>query len=75
MRNAIFGRMLLVLGARSSDARALTTLTLLFGVFYTALGVLGLILYYPFGLHLGPGENVFHLVVGPAALVVGWRSR
>jgi hypothetical protein len=67
--------MLLTLGARASGARALISLTLLFGVFYTALGVLGVILYHPFGLHLGPGENVFHLVVGPTALVVGWRGR
>ena len=50
-------------------------LVLIFGVFYTALAFLGLFVHYPFGLHLGPGENVFHFLVGPAALVVGWRAR
>ena len=47
---------------------------LVFGVFYMALGVLGVVLDRPFGLLLGPGENVFHFVVGPIALVLGARS-
>jgi hypothetical protein len=67
--------MLIVLGTRAGDARALTALALSFGVFYTALAFLGLVVHDPFGLHLGPGENVFHFLVGPAALVVGWRAR
>jgi hypothetical protein len=66
--------MLVVLGTRYDDARALTALTLIFGVFYTALAFLGVFVFHPFGLHLGPGENVFHFVVGPTALVVGWRA-
>jgi hypothetical protein len=40
-------------------------------VFYVALAVLGVMLDDPFGLRLGPGENGFHFIVGPAALVVG----
>ena len=65
---------LVVLGTRYDDARTLTALTLLFGVFYTALAFLGLFVFRPFGLHLGPGENVFHFVVGPAALATGWSA-
>jgi len=45
-----------------------------FGTFYAALGVIGVMLDRPFGLLLGPGENVFHFVVGPAALVLGARA-
>jgi hypothetical protein len=42
-----------------------------FGVFYTVLGVLGVVIDRPFGLLLGPGENGFHFIVGPLALVLG----
>jgi hypothetical protein len=66
--------MLAGLGTRSAGARRLTALTLGFGVFYTALAFLGLFVHRPFGLHLGPGENLFHFVVGPAALIVGGRA-
>jgi hypothetical protein len=44
---------------------------LVFGAFYVALGILGLTLDRPFGLLLGPGENVFHFTVGPLALALG----
>ena len=40
---------------------------LVFGAFYIALGILGLTLERPFGLLLGPGEDVFHFTVGPLA--------
>jgi hypothetical protein len=42
-----------------------------FGVFYIALGVIGVLVDRPFGLLLGPGENVFHFTVGPLALLLG----
>jgi hypothetical protein len=49
---------------------------LIFGTFYVALGVLGLTIDQPFGLQLGPGENTFHFVVGPLALILGaWALR
>jgi hypothetical protein len=49
---------------------------LVFGAFYIALGILGLTLDRPFGLLLGPGENVFHFTVGPLALALGaWALR
>jgi hypothetical protein len=43
-----------------------------FGVFYVALAVLGVVLSNPFGLQIGPGESVFHFIVGPLALGLGW---
>jgi hypothetical protein len=57
-------------GASTRVARA----ALVFGMFYVALGVLGVVLDRPFGLLLGPGENVFHFVVGPIALILGVRA-
>jgi len=48
--------------------------SLVFGIFYVALGVLGVVVDRPFGLLLGPGENIFHFVVGPIALVLGARA-
>ena len=48
----------------------------IFGAFYVALGVLGLTIDQPFGMQLGQGENAFHFVVGPLALVLGaWALR
>jgi hypothetical protein len=41
-----------------------------FGVFYTALAVVGVLVDRPFGLLLGPGENIFHFIVGPLALLL-----
>ncbi len=60
----------LILALISSDrsvARGTQTL-LVFGVVYTALAVIGLLVVAPFGLQLGPGENVFTFVVGRSAL-------
>jgi hypothetical protein len=48
--------------------------SLVFGVFYVALGVLGVVLDRPFGLLLGPGENAFHFIVGPLAVFLGARA-
>jgi len=44
---------------------------LVFGIFYTLLAVAGVLLDNPLGLRLGPGENAFHFIVGPVALVMG----
>jgi hypothetical protein len=66
--------MLAVGGARRHDHAVLAVVTLVFGVFYTGLGFLGVFLHYPFGLHLGPGEDVFHFVVGTSALILGARA-
>lgn len=53
------------------DAPTAARLALIFGVFYTTLGVLGVSLHHPFGLELGVFENTFHLTAGPLTLLVG----
>ncbi len=53
-------------------------LGLIFGLFYTALGIMGIIVLNPFGLRLGWQEDLFHLTVGPLMLILvwfSWRSR
>ena len=62
---------MLVLAGRGMSDRGYAQLTLAFGVFYTALAVLGLAVHHPFGLRLDQGENVFHLLVGPITLALG----
>ena len=63
-----------VVMARGSDRVAWAAL--IFGLFYVGLAVLGVTLDRPFGLLLGPGENIFHFTVGPLALVLGaWALR
>jgi hypothetical protein len=62
--------------ARDGHEPRIAWAAVLFGMFYVALGVLGLTLDQPFGLQLGPGENAFHFVVGPLALGLGaWALR
>lgn len=61
---------------RSAGARLL--LGLVFGLFYTGLGFLGIAVHDPFGMRLMLPENVFHLTVGPLMLVLtylAWRGR
>ena len=50
--------------------RALIGLGLIFGTFYTLLGIIGALVNNAFGLQLALGENAFHLVVGPLTLIV-----
>lgn len=61
----------LVVLARFATARAAVNLALIFGVFYTALGVLGVLTHHPLGLELDLLENGFHLIVGPLTLLIG----
>jgi hypothetical protein len=49
-------------------------LGLVFGVFYTALGFLGIAMHHPFGMRLEIQENVFHLTVGPLMLLLTWLA-
>jgi hypothetical protein len=46
-------------------------LALIFGVFYTAFGILGVTIHHPLGLELDWFENSFHLTAGPATLLFG----
>jgi hypothetical protein len=59
-----------VLVARPTRGSAIW-LALIFGVFYTALGILGVTIQHPLGLELDWLENTFHLTAGPATLLFG----
>lgn len=48
-----------------------TGFILVFAVFYIALALLGTLTNHHFGMRLGTGENIFHWLVGPAALAIG----
>jgi hypothetical protein len=57
---------------RVAPARApLIRLALIFGIFYTALGIWGVLAHHPLGLELDLPENLFHLTAGPASLALG----
>jgi hypothetical protein len=62
--------MLLFLAGRAQDWQVVA-LALIFGGFYVSLAFLGVLVYHPFGLELGPFENGFHFVVGPTTLALG----
>jgi hypothetical protein len=65
-----WGSVMLVLVARGMDERGYARLALAFGVFYTALAGLGVVVHHPLGLRLDRGENVFHFIVGPITLAL-----
>jgi hypothetical protein len=76
--HVVWGIVLLIVSAVAKDGRELRAAwaAVVFGVFYVVLGVLGVMIDQPFGLQLGPGENAFHFLVGPVALVLGvWALR
>jgi len=53
-------------------------LGLAFGIFYTALGFVGIGVHDPMGMRLAFPENLFHLTVGPLTLLLtglAWRGR
>jgi hypothetical protein len=50
--------------------RAWIGLGLIFGTFYTLLGIIGVSVNDAFGLQLALAENAFHLIVGPLTLVL-----
>jgi hypothetical protein len=65
-----WGAVMLIALMRGLDERGCVRLALAFGVFYSALAVLGIVVHHPLGLRLDRGENVFHLLVGPITLAV-----
>ena len=69
--HVVWGAAIVGLMMRGLSALGASVLALCFAAFYVPLGVLGLLVDRPFGLMLGPGQNAFHFVVGPAALVLG----
>jgi hypothetical protein len=72
--HVVWGVVIVVLVRRGLPDAAAARLALVFGVFYTALGIAGVVVHHPLGLRLDRGENAFHLIVGPAALAVGLVS-
>ncbi|MDP9240225.1 MAG: DUF4383 domain-containing protein [Actinomycetota bacterium] len=56
------------------DERVAERTTLAFGIFYVGLLAAGLFVHHPFGLMIDGGENAFHAVVGPLALLVWLRA-
>jgi hypothetical protein len=46
-------------------------LALIFGIFYTALGIWGVLAHHPLGLELDLPGNLFHLTAGPLTLLLG----
>ena len=69
--HVVWGAVMLWLVVRGMDERGYASLALAFGVFYTALAVLGVVVHHPLGLRLDRGENVFHFIVGPLTLALG----
>jgi len=67
--HVVWGLLILGVLATSRDSSRLVSLAVLFGVFYVGLAFAGIVLVNPFGLLLGPGENLFHLIVGTGSLV------
>jgi hypothetical protein len=60
------------------NAAAYRLLGLVFGLFYTGLGFLGIAVHDPFAMRLELPENTFHLTVGPLMLLLtglAWRGR
>jgi hypothetical protein len=66
-----WGLAIVILLRAGLEDRGLARTAVVFGLFYAALAVLGVAVHAPFGLQLGAGENGFHFLVGPSALVVG----
>ena len=65
-----WGSLSIVILVRSSARKSLIWLGVAFGVFYTALGIVGVQIHHPLGLELDAFENAFHLTAGPATLLV-----
>jgi hypothetical protein len=69
--HVIWGIVIVGLLANGLSDLGAALLATVFGVFYVGFAVLGVVIHHPFGLLLGPGENGFHFIVGPAGLVLG----
>jgi hypothetical protein len=67
--HVVWGLLILAVLATSGDSSRLVSLALVFGVFYVGLAFAGMVLINPFGLLLGPGENLFHLTIGTGSLI------
>ncbi len=73
----VWGSFGLIYLAALHDLHERLWLSFTFGLFYTSLGFLALVVHDPFGMRLELPENLFHLTVGPVMLVLSylaWRS-
>jgi hypothetical protein len=68
-----WGAVMLPVAAFAGEV-TLVGLGFVFGAFYVALAILGVVMHDPFGLRLGFGENAFHWIIGPLALVLAFAS-
>ena len=66
----VWGVVLLAFTRRPVREHTVLGLGFLFGAFYVALGIFGLFDHEAFGMHLGWGQNAFHLLIGPLALIL-----
>ena len=71
--HVVWGAIMLPVAALAGDV-TLVGLGFVFGAFYVALAILGVVMHDPFGLRLGFGENAFHWIIGPLALVLAFAS-
>jgi hypothetical protein len=69
--HVVWGSVMLIFLAEEAGNGPIVSLALIFGVFYVSLAILGVLVYHPFGLELGPFENAFHFIVGPSTLALG----
>jgi len=67
----VWGLVILSVLLTGRTVRRAALVAIVFGVFYSLLAVVGVLVERPFGLLLGPGENAFHFIVGPLALALG----
>ncbi len=71
----VWGLAILALLVTSRAPRRAVLVVGVFGIFYTALAIIGVLVDRPFGLLIGPGESVFHFTVGPLALALSaWAA-
>lgn len=66
--------LVLLAGFAGADELLAERILLAFAVFYVGLLALGVLVHHPFGLMIDGGENAFHAVVGPLALVIWARA-
>jgi hypothetical protein len=73
--HVVWGVAILGLLLNSRAPRRAVAVVGVFGFFYTALAIVGVLVDAPLGLALGPGENVFHFTVGPLGLALSaWAA-
>lgn len=76
--HVVWGLVILLALRVGRSERSLLALGFGFGTFYFGFGVLGILVYHPFGFWLEAGENGFHLIVGGMSILTStyaWLGR